>query len=100
MSEALFTCQRCGKEFPPEPDAVVESGFEPACVCCDGVHEDEIHVTVEEMQNATDEQLREWGLTRQQQQALLRGEAVETAAILCKECQDQMLAESGPNPGS
>jgi hypothetical protein len=96
--EFLFTCSECGRQFAPDPDAVVESGFSRGCVS----KEDEARtifsedrVTAGTLRDMSDYHLAEVGLTPEGRERLLAGEefVVTGAVCICLECQDRLLEE-------
>ncbi len=93
--EIKFTCSVCGKEFPADPDTMVEVGFsamqlkegEESPEECEAIGKDEL-------ESMGEYQLSELGLTPEIREKLLRGEDVTTGAeCMCLECQDKMLED-------
>jgi hypothetical protein len=94
--EFLFICAECGRQFAPEPDAIVVSGFSRRCVSeVDETPASEECVSTEDLEGMSEYHLAELGLTTEARNALLRGEDfVETGAMcICIPCQDRLLEE-------
>ena len=93
MSNLTFTCQICGKDFPADPDTMVESGMSgvctnPDCDCHEDIPEDEI-LTADQLATMSDYALSEIGLTPTQRDELLAtGEVTTGGMCICKPCQD------------
>lgn len=90
--EVKFTCSVCGKEFEPDPNTMVECGFEVVREATD--EEVENLLSKSELEEATPEELHYMSLTQDMKEAMMRGEDVTTAACICLECQDE-LAKDG-----
>lgn len=84
----LFTCELCGRQFEPTPDAMVE--WEAGIVAIDE-REAKDQLSVKELAIADADDLEGLGLTEEQRDAVLRGEVVKTGGCVCLPCQDQML---------
>ena len=103
QSEQLtFTCEECGKQFDPDPDAMVELQMGAECPCCDGVDHAEVErmlesgeaITAEQLAELDEEELKELGLTTADREKLLNGEPVGIGGMcLCRECQDRLAEE-------
>lgn len=95
MSEEIqFRCQECGRAFEPTPDAMVEVEIGPALLPthqAQAMEEAGQCLTAADLQEADEDQLKEWGLTPAQRDAMLKGEAVTTGGMcICIECQDRL----------
>lgn len=98
MSEELmFTCEICGKQFPPDPDTMVEAGLSPVLIPEGSEPPADLEfIPKEDLEFASEETLAEMGLTPEQRDALLRGEEVTTGGMcICAECQDAALKAEG-----
>lgn len=92
--EIQFTCSVCGKEFPADPDTMVESGYIPLRLEEGEGSKEVAGLTEEDIKNLTPEDLIHWGITPEQHAAMLKGELVPTgASCICKECQDELLED-------
>lgn len=95
MSDDLqFTCQVCGKQFEPTPDAMVEWEVEPKSVPTNKVKD--LDMTREDLAELEPDELKEMGLTEETRSALLEGKAVKFGGCICIQCQDEMLEEQQP----
>lgn len=87
MAQALdlVTCDWCGKEFPPVPDAFCEGGFDMECEGCGAA------IDPDDLSTETRERMKaEMGLTDAQFGHLLEHGYIEGVGLtLCLECQDE-----------
>lgn len=97
-TEIKFTCSVCGIEFDPDPDSIVETGISP--VFANDVESSEVQEEIQDtkemlssLERATPEELRAFGITPDQREAMLRGEEATGADCICIACQDRMLSE-------
>jgi DNA-directed RNA polymerase subunit RPC12/RpoP len=95
MSEEIkFECSQCGKQFDPDPDSMVELHWESKQVQVDEVADG---LTTEELRSMSTEDLREFGLTAELRERMLRGEEVTAGGMcICIECQDRLAEEAEP----
>ena len=97
MTQPTMTCDWCGKDFPADPRACLEAGFEAELPDDDGDEwkrepiEYPIQVTPEERS----EMKRHMGLNDAQLEELLATGKVEgLGSIVCVECRDEALEAS------
>jgi len=95
--EIQFTCSECGKQFPADPDAMVEMhmGVEarPSWEA-DKLTESGEAIEAIDLEQATPEDLKAAGITPEQRDALLKGENVTVGGVcICRECQDRLGEE-------
>lgn len=98
-----FTCEACGDQFDADPNCVVEEGASLGCPCCDfGMSEEELDdliakgeiLTPEALDEMSDSELTEIGLTPAERDRLLNGEEIVTGGtILCPKCIEKEFAE-------
>jgi hypothetical protein len=97
--EFLFTCDECGASFDPDPFAILECGWERACVgehkCEEAVSEKE-GITEEALAGMSEYELGEIGMTAKQRDQLLSGtEVIDTGTIcLCLACRSSLFDKS------
>lgn len=95
--EIKFKCEECGKEFEPDPAAMVEIEMGPELLPeadAERMEESGQCLTAGDLREADAEQLQEWGLTEKERDLMLSGESVATGGIcICVECQDRMAEE-------
>lgn len=89
-----FQCDICGESFEPDPEALVEAEYSAEIPSSENSQGDPDVMTRDEMKALTTEELREYGLTPEQRDALLRGEKVSSARVICRHCQDDLLRQS------
>jgi hypothetical protein len=92
-----FKCQICGKEFPADPDCMVEAGFSPVLESDDDIEleDDEEIIDEDQLKKMSEYELNEIGLSLEDRDKLLNGEDITTGGMcICKECQDKMEDES------
>lgn len=99
MSDDIkFTCSECGQEFEPQPDTMFELEFGPVALTeeeAEALDETGQAISREDLEQASDEELLEWGITGQERDAMLDGESVATGGIcVCLDCQDRLSGES------
>lgn len=92
-----FTCEECGKEFEPDPDAMVEIDMGPQLVPgeqAEALEESGRAISAEMLQSASADDLHEMGLTPAERDALLSGKMVTIGGMcICIECQDRLAEE-------
>lgn len=87
MTSPRFTCDVCGKEFDPDPEAMVESFM--------GIEGLEDGKTVEMDVQSREEAKAELGIDDTTLDRLLAGEVVEDGgACICVECQEWFTEKS------
>jgi hypothetical protein len=94
--EFLFTCDECGRKFPAEPAAIVDSGMSASCCERDADPADDSieRISAFELESLTESELAELGLTTESRDRLLSGEDVVTGTMcICTDCQDRLLTE-------
>ena len=82
----LFTCELCGRQFEPTPDAMIEWENGLVQTDADGIE-------LQDLATAGAEELEDIGLTPDQRDAVLRGEVVKTGGCVCLQCQDEMNSD-------
>jgi hypothetical protein len=88
--EILFQCESCGKEFPADPDTMIEAGFGPIIVPENEDEDTQAEFTPDELAHMSEDELSELGLNPDTRDALLRGEDVMVGGIcLCRDCQQR-----------
>lgn len=88
MSEDVkFTCGECGKEIEPDPDTMVEWEIGPVYVREEDV---ECGVSVEKLAEMPEYDLKALGITPEQRDALMRGEAIKFGGCVCHDCMKDM----------
>ena len=94
--EIKFTCEVCGKEFEPTPDAMVEWHLEQEARPEDEAKD--IGLTREELETMNEWDLKAMKLTPETRDALLAGKVVKFGGCICLPCQDEMLEEQENAP--
>lgn len=91
MSEEVqFTCGECGKQFDPDPDAMVEWNIAPVWVREEDAEEG---IPPEELKEMQECDLKAIGITPEQRDALLRGETIAMGGCVCRECMEEMVQQ-------
>jgi hypothetical protein len=94
--EILFQCEGCGKEFPADPDTMIEAGFGPIFTTESKDEDTQAEFSLEDLAQMDEDELAEIGLNPDTREALLRGEDVMVGGIcLCRDCQRKVREQLG-----
>jgi hypothetical protein len=95
MSDDIqFTCSECRKEFDPDPDCVMVLRADAAMDYGEGTEPEpcnDCELSLEDREDAK----KELGVSDEELDRMLAGEAVDVGGIIiCKECQDKLAEAS------
>lgn len=89
---AIFTCDECGKDFPADPETMVEEGVSAHHDIVPGEEWKHDGHTPELSPEDREKVKGELGVSDEELDRILSGEMVTIGGIcICKPCQDQML---------
>jgi hypothetical protein len=92
-NDVLFTCELCGKQFEPTPDAMVEWEWGPELLTPEQ-SQSLAHLTVEDLEEMEHLDYQAVGLTKNEVQKLLNGDRVKKGGCVCLQCQDEFIEEN------
>lgn len=87
-NEIQFKCEFCEKEFPADPETMIE--WEMKAEYFQGAVTDEMGITQADLESANEFALKAIGITEDQRKTLLSGGEIKYGGCICIECQDAM----------